>query len=229
MPADLQSIADPRLVVLAWSAGLALVAGVVSVARIVGPGFTWLTAGISILVGLASAFGGSAWWARFAVGLLVLGLFIGRHQLFAGVLFLIGGVAMAFQASVMSGWIPAATATLALGGVTGEMVLGHWYLVDPRLPRAALRNLAIAGIVGLVADSLVLAAAGLGGGGAAVAFWVLAISSVALMVAVIASLRHPAYSGVMAATGLAYLAVLTSLGAVFLGRALVAGIGPFVS
>jgi hypothetical protein len=54
-------------------------------------------------------------------------------------------------------------------------------------------------------------------------------TSIVLMVAVIAALRYPAYSGVMAATGLSYLAVLTTLGAVFLGRALLAGLGPFAN
>ena len=48
-----------------------------------------------------------------------------------------------------------------------------------------------------------------------------------LMAGVYASLRYPAYAGVMAATGLSYLAVLTTLGGTFLGRALVAGLGPF--
>ena len=79
----------------------------------------------------------------------------------------------------------------------------------------------------MVVDSLVLASAALPPGGATVAFWALVVTSVILMAGVLGSLRYPAYSGVMAATGLSYLAVLTSLGAVFLGRALVAGLGPF--
>ena len=123
----------------------------------------------------------------------------------------------------------AISAALALGGVTGEMVLGHWYLVDPRLPRSSLRALAYAGIAGLVADALVITLAGLPGGGATVAYWVLLITSLVLMAGVLGSLRYPAYSGVMAATGLSYLAVLTTLGAVFLGRVLVAGFGPFTN
>jgi hypothetical protein len=143
-------------------------------------------------------------------------------QLFAGLAFLI-------QSSGGSGWLPAVSAALALGGVTGEMALGHWYLVDPRLPRSILQALAVAGIIGLIADGAVLAVAGLPGGGATVAYWGLMATSVVLMAGVLGSLRYPAYSGVMAATGLSYLAVLTTLGAVFLGRALVAGIGPFVT
>lgn len=68
---------------------------------------------------------------------------------------------------------------------------------------------------------------GVGASGSAVGFWVLMVTSVVLMVAVIAALRYPAYSGVMAATGLSYLALLTTLGAVFVGRAVTAGLGPF--
>jgi hypothetical protein len=141
----------------------------------------------------------------------------------------LGGVLLLVEASTIGGFIPALSATAALGGVTGEMVLGHWYLVDPRLPRWTLRSLAYAGIIGLVADSLVVAIAGLPGGGATIAYWVLAVTSVVLMAGVLGSLKYPAYSGVMAATGLSYLAVLTTLGAVFLGRVLVAGLGPFSS
>lgn len=92
-----------------------------------------------------------------------------------------------------------------------------------------LRTLAIVGIVGLAADSTVLVVAGLPSGGGTIAFWVLMATSVVLMAAVIGSLRYPAYAGVMAATGLSYLAVLTTLGGMFLGRALVAGLGPFAS
>jgi hypothetical protein len=42
-------------------------------------------------------------------------------------------------------------------------------------------------------------------------------------VAVLLSIRVPSYTGVMAATGLSYLAVLTSLGSVLLGRAVIGG------
>ncbi|MGB7860703.1 MAG: hypothetical protein WBM90_09420, partial [Acidimicrobiia bacterium] len=142
----------------------------------------------------------------------------------------VGGVLFWTGATTIGGWLPASTAAITMGGVTGEMMLGHWYLIDPQLPRWSLRALAVAGIVGLVADGLTLALlGGLPGGGATVAFWVLLGTSVVLMVAVLRSLRYPSYNGVMAATGLSYLAVLTTLGSVFLGRALVAGLGPFTN
>lgn len=227
VPSDLQSIADPRLILLAWAAGLALVAGVISLARIVGPGFSWITGGTAALAGLAGFFADGAWWARVGMVAIVIGIIWARNRPFAGVMFLIGGAAYLIQTALMSGIIPAVTATLALGGVCGEMMLAHWYLVDPRLPRSALRGLAIAGIVGLVSEAGLMLRLDIGSGGGAVGFWVLLITSIVLMVAVIASLRYPEYSGVMAATGLSYLALLTTLGAVFVGRAIIAGLGPF--
>jgi hypothetical protein len=227
VPADLQSIADPRFIVVAWAAGLALAAGVISLSGIVGPGFTWLTAGVSGVVGVAGVLAEDGWWAWAGLILVVIGLLWARSHRVAGVVLCVAGAAFLTQAMVWSGWMPAVTAAIALGGVSGEMMLGHWYLIDPRLPRSALRGLAIAGMFGLAADGIVLTVAGLPGGGGTVAFWTLLVTSVVLMVAVVAALRYPAYSGVMAATGLSYLALLTTLGAVFLGRALVAGLGPF--
>lgn len=227
MPTDLQSIADPRLILLCWAAGLALVAGVVSFARIVGPGFTWLTAGTSALVGLPGALADDGWAARAGLILALVGILWARNRPFAGLALVLAGLAYLTQAASMGGWIPATTATLALGGVTGEMALGHWYLVDPRLPRRALRDLAAVGIAGLIVEAGLMIYLDVGFSGGSIGYWVLVVTSVALMAAVIAAIRYPAYSGVMAATGLSYLALLTTLGAVFVGRAIVAGLGPF--
>lgn len=230
MPSDLTTIADPTFILLAWAAGLAMAAGFVSLAKVVGPGFTWLTAGSAAVVGLAGALTENAWWARLGLLTLLFGMIWARNRSFAGVMFMVAGVGFLVESSGLGGWLPGATAALALGGVTGEMMLGHWYLVDPRLPRWVLQALAATGITGLVLDGLVMATGGtMAGGGATVAFWVLLGTSVVLMAAVLGALRYPAYSGVMAATGLSYLAVLTTLGAVFLGRALIAGLGPFTT
>jgi len=109
------------------------------------------------------------------------------------------------------------------------MLLGHWYLVDPTMPRRVLRALALGGIVGMVIDALMLVVlvGQPGTGFASAVFWGMVILTVVLMAAVLGALRYPAYSGVMAATGLSYLAVLTGLAAVFLGRILATGAGPF--
>ncbi len=111
----------------------------------------------------------------------------------------------------------------ALGAVTDEMLLGHWYLVDPRLPRWALRALAVAGLVAAAVDGVLLLVRGAwpaGGSVIAWAFVVAAIATVILMAAVLGALRQPSYTGVMAATGLSYLAMITSLAATVLGRSL---------
>lgn len=227
MPSDLQSIADPRLILLAWAAGLSLVGGAIALRRIVGAGFNWLVGSVAALIGVPGALGEGAWWARFGLLAVAIGLVWARNRPFAGVMFAIGGLGYVVEATFFTGWISAGTATLALGGVTGEMVLGHWYLVDPRLPRSALRDLALVGIVGLVSEALFLVSLDVTFSRGGVGFWVLLVTSMVLMAAVIAALRYPAYSGVMAATGLSYLALLTTLGAVFVGRATAAGLGPF--
>jgi hypothetical protein len=85
----------------------------------------------------------------------------------------------------------------------------------------------LSGIAGLSVEAALMVYLGVGFKVGSIGYWVLAVTSVVLMVAVIAAIRYPAYSGVMAATGLSYLALLTTLGAVFVGRAIVAGLGPF--
>jgi hypothetical protein len=142
----------------------------------------------------------------------------------------LGGAAVAaiLGAAQIGGWPLALSAALALGGVTGEMLLGHWYLVDPTLPRWALKALDGGGVAGLVADGLLLvllAPVPFFGtfDGTTFAYLALLAMSIVLMVLVWFALGYPAYSGVMAATGLSYLAVLTTLGAVFVGRAVASG------
>ena len=53
------------------------------------------------------------------------------------------------------------------------------------------------------------------------AFIALSVFTFLLIIAVWYSLQEPNYTGVMAATGLSYLAVLTSFGVVVLGRILI--------
>ncbi|HVR76752.1 MAG TPA: hypothetical protein VMS99_00005 [Acidimicrobiia bacterium] len=229
MPADLTTLAQPQFILVAWAGGLALASGLIALARLVGPGFTWMAASVAGLVGLAGLFGDDTWWTGFGLIMLALGLIWARNRQLAGIFQIAAGLGLMIQAAEVGGWLPAITASLALGAVTSEMMLGHWYLVDPRMPRWPLKGLAEVGAFGLVADTIVLAVAGLPSGGATVAYWVLMATSVVLLAGVIGSLRYPAYAGVMAATGLSYLAVLTTLGGVFLGRVLVAGVGPFVN
>jgi hypothetical protein len=125
--------------------------------------------------------------------------------------------------------------TLFLGSVSDAMLLGHWYLVQPGLGRQPLLELTrwTALTWPLEVGSLLLPVGMLsvltgrvpdGWGGTLGWFWVAcAVASLALVAATRAALREPAYSAVMAATGLLYLAILTAFGTDLVARAVLAG------
>lgn len=229
MTPDPDLLTEPLAVLGPWGGGLALAAALVSWWRVVGAGFAWLAAGSSALILVWGVLSDDR--LPFIVALVALAAAAGlarRLPLGSATGFAVAGLAALYASAGYSGWPLAITAAVALGGVTWEMMLGHWYLVDPTLPRWALKGLDAAGVAGLVADAVLLAVLApvsvfAASGATTAAFLALAGASVVLMVLVWFALDQPAYSGVMAATGLSYLAVLTSLGAVFLGRAVASG------
>ena len=118
-----------------------------------------------------------------------------------------------------------------LGAVTDAMLLGHWYLVQPGLPRRHLNELVrwlgwiwpieVAGLLlptGML--SVLSGAVDDGWGGQLGWFWALcAVTTIVLVVVTRAALRERYYSAVMAATGLLYLAILTAFGTDLVARA----------
>lgn len=121
-----------------------------------------------------------------------------------------------------------------LGVITDAMLLGHWYLVQPGLARARILelvrwNAAVwpfelavmlwpTGMVSVLDGSIDDHYNGLLGW-----FWVAcAITTIALVGVTRAVLKERAYSAVMAATGLMYLAILTGFGMDLVARALLA-------
>lgn len=213
-------------VLAAWAGGLAAAAAVVALWGVVGPGFLWLAAVTSALFALPALLLDFGPAPAVGTAALAVAVVVARHPVRAASAFAIG--AGGFVVAAMgSGVLGALSASVFLGGVTGEMMLGHWYLVDPRLPRWALFRLDGAAMIGLVAELAVL-----GGLGAFVwasgdqvigwAFVVLAVATGVLLAAVWFSLKEPAYPAVMAATGLSYLALLTAVGTAVAGRILAA-------
>jgi hypothetical protein len=122
-----------------------------------------------------------------------------------------------------------------LGAVSDAMLLGHWYLVQPGLPRHPIEELntwllriwpaevalllvptgMISALTGAVDDSW---------GGMLAWFWVAcAITTGVLGYVTRAALRERSYSAVMAATGLLYLAILTAFGTDLVARAILSG------
>ena len=213
----------PALVLAMWAAGLAAAVAVVAWWRVVGPGYVWLGSGVVLLLGLPTVAAGAGPWAIAGSVAAAMAIPVARHRRF--VVPVLGAAAACYlvAASFDGPPVAAVTGALLLGGVTGEMMLGHWYLVDPRLPRWALRRLDLAGAAGALLDLGALALLGaipwaeadlVAGAG----FVLLSLTTVVLMGMVWFSLGEEGYSGVMAATGLSYLATLTAIGAAVVGR-----------
>ena len=122
-----------------------------------------------------------------------------------------------------------------LGAVTDAMLLGHWYLVQPGLPRRHLNEIVAAlGWVWPIEVGALLLPTGMasvwtgtvddGWNGTLGWFWgACAVTTIALVFVTRAALRERSYSAVMAATGLLYLAILTAFGTDLVARAVLAG------
>ncbi len=118
-----------------------------------------------------------------------------------------------------------------LGAVTDAMLLGHWYLVQPGLPRRLLNEIVSAlgwvwpleVIALLIPTGMVSVWSGSvddGWGGVLGWFWgACAVTTIVLVFVTKAALKEREYSAVMAATGLLYLAILTAFGTDLVARA----------
>ena len=121
---------------------------------------------------------------------------------------------------------------LFLGAISDAMLLGHWYLVQPGLARGPLLELVRATAVVWPAEvALLLVPTGMvsvldgsiddGYGGILGWTWITcAVTTLGLLAVTRAALKERQYSAVMAATGLLYLAILTSFGTDLVARAL---------
>jgi len=121
-----------------------------------------------------------------------------------------------------------------LGSVTDAMLLGHWYLVQPGMPRAPLLELVrwvaitwpfevavMLWPVGMV--SVLTGEVDDGYNGILGWMWVAcAVTTIVLVGVTRAALKERQYSAVMAATGLLYLAILTAFGTDLIARAVLA-------
>jgi hypothetical protein len=118
-----------------------------------------------------------------------------------------------------------------IGAISAGMLLGHWYLVQPGLPRKLLNEMVTALMwlwplevgamllpTGMI--SVWLGTVDDGWGGLLGWMWgMCAISTIILVLVTRAALKERYYSAVMAATGLLYLAILTAFGTDIVARA----------
>jgi hypothetical protein len=118
-----------------------------------------------------------------------------------------------------------------LGSVSDAMLLGHWYLVQPGLPRGPLQELVLWTAVAwpfeiavfLWPTGMIQVLNGtIDDGYHGVVGWIwigCALLTIGLVGLTWAALRERYYSAVMAATGLLYLAILTAFGTDLIARA----------
>jgi hypothetical protein len=163
-----------------------------------------------------------------------------RLDLIAPVIGLFGVVAAAVAAADAAGgpvWLAIARFVVGaafLGAVSDAMLLGHWYLVQPGMPRAPLLELVRwTGWLWFPEVALLLVPTGMvsvlngtiddGYNGLLGWYWAMsAITTIGLIVVTRLALKERAYSAVMAATGLLYLAILTAFSTDLVARALLA-------
>ena len=149
----------------------------------------------------------------------------------------IGVIAAGIDAAPDAGWdtvvslLRVLAGTAFLGAVSDAMLLGHWYLTQPGLPRRLLNELvdALAWVWPIEVFAMLLptgmvsvwtGAVDDGWGGTLGWFWgACAVSTIVLIYVTKAALREREYSAVMAATGLLYLAILTAFGTDLVARA----------
>ena len=122
-----------------------------------------------------------------------------------------------------------------LGAITDAMLLGHWYLTQPGLPRRLLNELVDAlGWIWPVEVGALLLPTGMisvwtgavddGWNGTLGWMWLAcALTTLILVLVTKAALKERSYSAVMAATGLLYLAILSAFGTDLVARAVLAG------
>ena len=221
-----ETVFSPGLLLSVWAAGVAGAGAVTAWWRIVGRGYHRLGAAVALLIG------GGAWYfdphplVILGAAAAAAGLAVGRFPAWTaasqGAAAVFWGARAVMLSSSTAQAAAVVTGALALGGITAGMLLGHWYLVSPQIPRWALRALSLGGAAGVALDAATLGAwAGLEGSPLSLTvFFSLAAVSALLAAGVWFALGEPTYTGVMAATGLGYLAVLTALGFTALGRTL---------
>jgi hypothetical protein len=153
---------------------------------------------------------------------------------------IVGAIGLVF-AGASSGGNPALAIarTLAgaafLGAVSDAMLLGHWYLVQPGLPRKHISELVTwLARVWPIEVGLFLIPTGMisvfkgtindGWHGLLGWMWIAcSVLTIGLCFVTKAALKEKEYSAVMAATGLLYLAILTAFGTDLVARAVLAG------
>ena len=240
---------DAATVLLQWATGGLLFLWFTTRKHEMSAGYSWLIRATFLVLAAGAAAAGIA--TDFlpvrdisAIAVAVVSLVTIRRKnvhldLVAPVIGFIGLIAAAINATdgvsnVTVNLLRVIVGTVFLGAVSDAMLLGHWYLVQPGLPRYILSELvtALRWVLPLEVAVMLLptgmfsvlsGAVDDGWNGTLGWFWVACAITTAVLIEVTrAALRERSYSAVMAATGLLYLAILTAFGTDLVSRAVLA-------
>ena len=240
---------DAATVLLQWSTGGLFFLWFTTRRHEIGRGYGWLIRITYLLIAAGAVAAGIATdvlpvrevsaAAVAAVSLATVMRRDVRLDIVAPAIGLVGVVAGALDAAGGAGdtavsLLRVVIGTFFLGAVSDAMLLGHWYLVQPGLPRKILNELVVTVrwllpfqvVVMLLPTGMLSVFAGTvddGWGGMLGWFWLAcAVTTAVLIEVTIRALKERSYSAVMAATGLMYLAILTAFGTDLVARAVLA-------
>lgn len=240
---------DAATVLLQWGTGGLFFLWFTTRRHEIGRGYGWLIRITYLLIaagGIAAALATDVLPVREAAAAAVVLVSLAtvmrrnpRLDIVAPVIGLVGVVAGALDAASGAGDVTvsllrAVVGTFFLGAVSDAMLLGHWYLVQPGLPRRILNELVVVVrwllpvevAVMLLPTGMIAVLGGSvddGWNGTLGWFWLACAVTTAVLVEVtIRALKERSYSAVMAATGLMYLAILTAFGTDLVARAVLA-------
>ena len=240
---------DAATVLLQWATGGLFFLWWTTRRHEIGAGYGWLLRGTYSVLAAGALAAGLATETIIVREVAAAGVVIAalatlrrrdtRWDLLAPAIGAVGVVVAAVDAASGAGDIAVnlvrvVVGTAFLGAVSDSMLLGHWYLVQPGLPRSILNEMVtVMRVVAPVEIAAMLLPTGMlsvllgtvddGWGGTLGWFWVAcAVTTVVLVEVTRLALRERSYSAVMAATGLLYLAILTAFGTDLVARAVLA-------
>jgi len=240
---------DAATVLLQWATGGLFFLWYTTRKHEMGAGYGWLLRGSFVVIaagGAAAGFATHTVMVREVASIAVAVVSVAtlrrknvRWDLVAPIIGVVGLVVAAIDAAngtsdTIVSLLRILVGTAFLGAVSDAMLLGHWYLVQPGLPRSILGELVTAlrwvtpfeiavmllptGMVSVINGSI-----DDGWGGMLGWFWIACgITTVVLTEVTRAAMKERSYSAVMAATGLLYLAILTAFGTDLVARAVLA-------
>ena len=240
---------DAATVLLQWSTGGLFFLWFTTRRHEIGRGYGWLIritylviAAGAVAAGIATDVLAVREVSAAAVAVVSLATVMRRDvrlDIVAPAIGLVGVVAGALDAAGGAGdtavsLLRVVIGTFFLGAVSDAMLLGHWYLVQPGLPRKILNELVVTvrwllpfQVAAMLLPTGMFSVFGGsvddGWGGMLGWFWLAcAVTTAVLIEVTIRALKERSYSAVMAATGLMYLAILTAFGTDLVARAVLA-------